>query len=65
MKLSERIIIDDERNEFTFDGFVFDGDFLARFFFEPWADGLWMRVHSADMETKRILLQNKFIEEAI
>lgn len=57
MKLSERIQINDDRNELTLDGFVFDGDFLAKFFFTPSEN--WVRVAKVDLENKMLYLAHK------
>lgn len=59
MKLSERIQINDDRNEFTFDGFAFDGDFLASFFFRP--SPQWVRVAKVDLDNKMLYLEHKEI----
>lgn len=58
MKLSERLLIDDENGTFTFDGFKFTGDFFAEFLLTPHKPGNWFRVN--EVQKPLIVIQTKY-----
>lgn len=56
-RLSDRIVIDDDREIFTFDGAHFDADVFAAFI-APTRPGLWFRIVGRS-ESGALLIETK------